>query len=109
LTGPGGDLSNTVSILLERPRFLVSSTTNTSCSNSEENVINHLHGFLDDNELDFFRQTIFRAGIASSATALTEKRALRRLNERAHAEDLKKESIAAYLLHPEEILEHISG
>ncbi|XP_062184920.1 U-box domain-containing protein 6-like [Phragmites australis] len=58
------------------------------------------NGFLDDNELEFFRQTAFRVGIASSTAALTERRALRRLLERAHAEeDLKKESIAAYLLH----------
>uniref|UniRef100_J3LZ43 RING-type E3 ubiquitin transferase n=1 Tax=Oryza brachyantha TaxID=4533 RepID=J3LZ43_ORYBR len=58
------------------------------------------NGFLDDNELEFFRQTAFRIGIASSAAALTERRALRRLLERAHAaEDMKKESIASYLLH----------
>jgi hypothetical protein len=58
------------------------------------------NGFLDDNELDCFRQTAFRVGIASSAAAVTERRALRRLLERAHAEEhLKKESIAAYLLH----------
>ncbi|CAL5026759.1 unnamed protein product [Urochloa decumbens] len=59
-----------------------------------------LNGFLDENELEFFRQTAFRAGIASSTAALTERRALRKLLERAHAEeDIKKESIAAYLLH----------
>ncbi|XP_062225998.1 U-box domain-containing protein 6-like isoform X2 [Phragmites australis] len=58
------------------------------------------NGFLDENELDFFRQIAFRVGIASSTAALTERRALRRLLERAHAEeDFKKESIAAYLLH----------
>ncbi|XP_037486129.1 U-box domain-containing protein 6-like [Triticum dicoccoides] len=58
------------------------------------------NGFLDDNELEFFRQTILRAGITSSAAALTERRALRRLLERAQAEeDTKKESIASYLLH----------
>ncbi|CAN6235443.1 unnamed protein product [Urochloa humidicola] len=69
--------------------------------------VNHLiqneskiNGFLDENELEFFRQTAFRAGIASSTAALTERRALRKLLERAHAEeDIKKESIAAYLLH----------
>jgi hypothetical protein len=69
--------------------------------------VNHLiqneskfNGFLDENELEFFRQTAFRAGIASSTAALTERRALRKLLERAHAEeDLEKESIAAYLLH----------
>jgi hypothetical protein len=61
---------------------------------------NKSNDFLDDNELDCFRQTAFRVGIASSAAALTERRALRRLLERAHAEeDLKKESIAACLLH----------
>ncbi|XP_040255303.1 U-box domain-containing protein 7 isoform X2 [Aegilops tauschii subsp. strangulata] len=58
------------------------------------------NGFLDDNELEFFRQTILRAGITSSAAALTERRAIRRLLERAQAEeDTKKESIASYLLH----------
>ncbi|KAL6652490.1 hypothetical protein ACP70R_011415 [Stipagrostis hirtigluma subsp. patula] len=58
------------------------------------------NGFLGDNELEFFRQTAFRVGIASSTAALAERRALRRLLERAHAEeDLTKESIAAYLLH----------
>ncbi|KAL6838275.1 hypothetical protein ACP4OV_031903 [Aristida adscensionis] len=58
------------------------------------------NGFLDENELDFFRQTASRVGILSSTTALAERRALRRLLERAHAdEDLKKETIAAYLLH----------
>ncbi|XP_044966969.1 U-box domain-containing protein 7-like [Hordeum vulgare subsp. vulgare] len=58
------------------------------------------NGFLDDNELELFRQTILRAGITSSAAALTERRALRRLLERAQAEeDTKKESIASYLLH----------
>ncbi|CAN6239933.1 unnamed protein product [Urochloa humidicola] len=69
--------------------------------------VNHLiqneskmNGFLDENELEFFRQTAFRVGIASSTAALTERRALRKLLERAHAEeDIKKESIAAYLLH----------
>ncbi|CAO2035544.1 unnamed protein product [Urochloa humidicola] len=69
--------------------------------------VNHLieneskiNGFLDENELEFFRQTAFRAGIASSTAALTERRALRKLLERAHAEeDIRKESIAAYLLH----------
>uniref|UniRef100_A0A0E0KS58 RING-type E3 ubiquitin transferase n=1 Tax=Oryza punctata TaxID=4537 RepID=A0A0E0KS58_ORYPU len=58
------------------------------------------NGFLHDNELEFFRQTAFRVGVASSAAALTERRALRRLLERAHAEeDMKKESVASYLLH----------
>ncbi|KAM0873235.1 hypothetical protein ACQ4PT_038262 [Festuca glaucescens] len=58
------------------------------------------NGFLDDNELEFFRQTVSRVGVTSSAAALAERRALRRLLERAHAEeDTKKESIAAYLLH----------
>ncbi|ONM16485.1 U-box domain-containing protein 6-like isoform X1 [Zea mays] len=58
------------------------------------------NGFLDENELEFLHQIAFRVGITSSVAALTERRALRRLLERAHAEeDLKKESIAAYLLH----------
>ncbi|KAM0911866.1 hypothetical protein ACQ4PT_013213 [Festuca glaucescens] len=58
------------------------------------------NGFLDDSELEFFRQTVSRVGVTSSAAALAERRALRRLLERAHAEeDMKKESIAAYLLH----------
>ncbi|KAK8449049.1 hypothetical protein SEVIR_7G153600v4 [Setaria viridis] len=81
-----------------------------SLDQSEKQVgdeVNHLiqneskfNGFLDENELEFFRQTAFRAGITSSTAALTERRALRKLLERAHAEeDIKKESIAAYLLH----------
>nr|CAB3487451.1 unnamed protein product [Digitaria exilis] len=58
------------------------------------------NGLLDENELEFLRQIAFRAGISSSTAALTERRALRRLLERAHAEeDIKKESIAAFLLH----------
>jgi len=58
------------------------------------------NGFLDENELEFLHQIAFRVGITSSVAALTERRALRRLLERAHAEeDIKKESIAAYLLH----------
>ncbi|WVZ86189.1 hypothetical protein U9M48_033015 [Paspalum notatum var. saurae] len=69
--------------------------------------VNHLiqnesksNGFLDEDELEFFRQTAFRVGITSSTAALTERRALRRLLERAHAEeDMKKETVAAYLLH----------
>lgn len=57
-------------------------------------------GFLDANELEFLHQIAFRVGITSSVAVLTERRALRKLLERAHAEeDLKKESIAAYLLH----------
>lgn len=58
------------------------------------------NGFLEENELEFFRQTVFRAGITSTAAALTERRALRRLLERAHEEeDTKKVSISSYLLH----------
>nr|CAB3484930.1 unnamed protein product [Digitaria exilis] len=58
------------------------------------------NGLIDENEIEFLRQTAFRAGISSSTAALTERRALRRLLERAHAEeDIKKESIAAFLLH----------
>jgi hypothetical protein len=58
------------------------------------------NGFLDENELEFLHQIAFRIGITSSVAALTERRALRKLLERAHAEeDIKKESIAAYLLH----------
>ncbi|KAK3144422.1 hypothetical protein QOZ80_4AG0312860 [Eleusine coracana subsp. coracana] len=61
---------------------------------------NKSNGFLQDNELEFFRQIAFRVGISSSASAITERRALRRLLERAHGEDnLRKESTAAYLLH----------
>ncbi|KAK3142237.1 hypothetical protein QOZ80_4BG0344020 [Eleusine coracana subsp. coracana] len=61
---------------------------------------NKSNGFLQDNELEFFRQIAFRVGISSSASAITERRALRRLLERAHAEDnLRKESTAAYLLY----------
>uniref|UniRef100_A0A804RM59 RING-type E3 ubiquitin transferase n=1 Tax=Zea mays TaxID=4577 RepID=A0A804RM59_MAIZE len=57
------------------------------------------NGFLDENELELLHQIAVRVGITSSVAALTERRALRRLLERAHAEeDLKKESIAACLL-----------
>lgn len=56
--------------------------------------------FNDNNELETFHQAALRLGITSSRAALAERRALKRLIERARMEDDKrKESIAAYLLH----------
>lgn len=54
----------------------------------------------DMNELESFHQAASRLGITSSRAALTERRALKKLIERARMEDDKrKESIVAYLLH----------
>ncbi|XVE85289.1 hypothetical protein DITRI_Ditri17bG0080000 [Diplodiscus trichospermus] len=54
----------------------------------------------DNNELESFHQAAIRLGITSSRAALTERRALKKLIERARAEeDKRKESIVAYLLH----------
>ncbi|XWS63837.1 hypothetical protein CRYUN_Cryun06bG0136100 [Craigia yunnanensis] len=55
----------------------------------------------DNNELESFHQAATtRLGITSSRAALTERRALKKLLERARAEeDKRKESIVAYLLH----------
>ncbi|MBA0613608.1 hypothetical protein Godav_014005 [Gossypium davidsonii] len=54
----------------------------------------------DNNELESFHQAATRLGITSSRAALTERRALKKLIERARAEeDKRKESIVAYLLH----------
>lgn len=54
----------------------------------------------DSNELECFHQAATRLGIISSRVALTERRALKKLIERARAEeDKRKESIVAYLLH----------
>ncbi|OAY72324.1 U-box domain-containing protein 6 [Ananas comosus] len=51
-------------------------------------------------ELEIFHQAASKLGITSSRAALTERRALKKLIEKAHAEeDKKKESIVAYLLH----------
>ncbi|XP_057493935.1 U-box domain-containing protein 6-like isoform X2 [Actinidia eriantha] len=55
---------------------------------------------IDNNELESFHQAASRLGITSSRTALTERRALKKLIERARVEeDKRKESIVAYLLH----------
>ncbi|KAG7012740.1 U-box domain-containing protein 45, partial [Cucurbita argyrosperma subsp. argyrosperma] len=52
------------------------------------------------NELEHFHQAATKLGITSSKAALTERRALKRLVERARLEeDKRKESIVAYLLH----------
>lgn len=52
------------------------------------------------NELEHFHQAATKLGITSSKAALTERRALKRLIERARLEeDKRKESIVAYLLH----------
>lgn len=54
----------------------------------------------DNNELESFHQAASRLGITSSRAALTERRALKKLIERARIEeDKRKESIVAYLLH----------
>ncbi|OVA17536.1 Armadillo [Macleaya cordata] len=54
----------------------------------------------DNNELETFHQAASRLGITSSRAALTERRALKKLIERARVEeDKRKESIVAYLLH----------
>ncbi|XP_010250775.1 PREDICTED: U-box domain-containing protein 45-like [Nelumbo nucifera] len=54
----------------------------------------------DNNELETFHQAASKLGITSSRAALTERRALKKLIERARAEeDRRKESIVAYLLH----------
>lgn len=54
----------------------------------------------DNYELEIFHQAASRLGITSSRAALTERRALKKLIDRARAEeDKRKESIVAYLLH----------
>jgi hypothetical protein len=54
----------------------------------------------DSDELECFHQAATKLGITSSRAALTERRALKKLIERARAEeDKRKESIVAYLLH----------
>ncbi|XP_043724043.1 U-box domain-containing protein 45-like [Telopea speciosissima] len=54
----------------------------------------------DNNELEIFHQAALKLGITSSRAALTERRALKKLIERARLEeDKRKESIVACLLH----------
>ncbi|XP_017698671.1 U-box domain-containing protein 6-like isoform X2 [Phoenix dactylifera] len=54
----------------------------------------------DGIELEVFHQAALKLGITSSRAALTERRALKKLIEKACAEeDNRKESIVAYLLH----------
>ncbi|KAJ1401976.1 Zinc finger, RING/FYVE/PHD-type [Sesbania bispinosa] len=54
----------------------------------------------DSNELESFHQAATRLGITSSRAALAERRALKKLIDRARAEeDKRKESIVTYLLH----------
>lgn len=54
----------------------------------------------DTSELETFHQAALRLGITSSRAALTERRALKRLIERARIEDDKrKECIVCYLFH----------
>ncbi|KAL8535104.1 hypothetical protein ACS0TY_010935 [Phlomoides rotata] len=54
----------------------------------------------DNNELESFHQSASKLGITSSRAALRERRALKKLIDRARAEeDKRKESIVAYLLH----------
>ncbi|PIN15113.1 Ubiquitin--protein ligase [Handroanthus impetiginosus] len=54
----------------------------------------------ENNELESFHQAACKLGITSSRAALRERRALKKLIERARAEeDKRKESIVAYLLY----------
>ncbi|KAJ0725847.1 putative U box domain, armadillo-like helical, Zinc finger, RING/FYVE/PHD-type [Helianthus annuus] len=54
----------------------------------------------DNNELEIFHQAASKLGITSSRAALRERRALKKLAEKARAEeDKRKESIVAYLSH----------
>lgn len=54
----------------------------------------------DGVEFEVFHQAVLKLGITSSRAALSERRALNKLIERARAEeDKRKESIVAYLLH----------
>lgn len=54
----------------------------------------------DGDELEIFHQAALKLGITSSRAALTERRALKKLIERARVEeDKRKESIVAFLLH----------
>ncbi|XP_073000428.1 U-box domain-containing protein 45-like [Typha latifolia] len=54
----------------------------------------------DSEELEVFHQAASRLGISSSRAALTERRALKKLIERARAEeDKRKESVVSYLYH----------
>ncbi|KAI3516029.1 hypothetical protein L1887_14938 [Cichorium endivia] len=54
----------------------------------------------DNNELETFHQAASKLGITSSRTALRERRALKKLVEKARIEeDKRKESIVAYVLH----------
>ncbi|GER56422.1 U-box domain-containing family protein [Striga asiatica] len=57
-------------------------------------------GSNDNNELESFHQAASKLGITSSRAALRERRALKKLVDRAQTEeDKRKESIVAYLLH----------
>ncbi|KAK7319059.1 hypothetical protein RJT34_03771 [Clitoria ternatea] len=54
----------------------------------------------DSSELESFHQAATRLGITSSRAALAERRALKKLVEKARAEeDKRKESIVSYLFH----------
>lgn len=63
----------------------------------EKSIDSHYN---DNMELEMFHQAAMKLGITSSRAALAERRALKRLVERARLEDdRRKESIVAYLLH----------
>ncbi|ONK72417.1 uncharacterized protein A4U43_C04F19220 [Asparagus officinalis] len=65
-----------------------------SSSSSNNNSPNY------NGELEVFHQAALRLGITSSRAALSERRALKKLIERAQGEnDKQKESIVSYLLH----------
>ncbi|XP_052206146.1 U-box domain-containing protein 6-like [Diospyros lotus] len=54
----------------------------------------------DNDELESFHQAVSKLGITSSRASLRERRALKKVLERARIEeDKRKESIVAYLLH----------
>lgn len=63
-------------------------------------IISLLQKERQSNELEIFHQAAINLGITSSRTALTEKRALKKLIERAQKEnDKRKESIVTFLSH----------
>jgi hypothetical protein len=59
---------------------------------------NKINGSTDSGELEVFHMAALKLGITSSRAALTERRALKKLIEKAHSdEDKRKESVVSYL------------
>ncbi|KAH0893637.1 hypothetical protein HID58_056066, partial [Brassica napus] len=96
--------------LIDSLRRVEDINTQFSLDPSEKEVGDQIIGLLqqggnfesssDNNELEIFHQAATRLGITSSRAALSERRCLKKLIERARMEDDKrKESIVAYLLH----------